>query len=180
MLKKFRIGDAAHPAFAEFWQIYQDSFPLHERRALEDQREVFQNDTYHLRGWEENGRMIGFLGWWTAPRFTFAEHYAIRPGLKSQGHGTRLFAEWLAEAPAPVILEIEPVVDDTTRRRLRFYQRLSFVENPWEHHQPPYHPGMAPVPLRLLSRPGAVSEETYRDFVRKQREEITPRAARNF
>ncbi|MDR2982143.1 MAG: GNAT family N-acetyltransferase [Puniceicoccales bacterium] len=151
MPKKIRIDSTTHPRFAEFWSIYEHSFPLCERRDLSHQKTIFQNQTYCLEAWLKDDQFIGFIGWWSHPHFAYVEHYAINPNLKSKGYGTRLLQDWMKTAPTPIVLEIEPLTDETTRRRFKFYQKLSFVKTPFQHQHPSYHPGLPPVDLNLLS-----------------------------
>jgi ribosomal protein S18 acetylase RimI-like enzyme len=174
MPKKIRIDSTTHPRFAEFWSIYEHSFPLCERRDLSRQETIFQNPTYRLEAWLEEDQLIGFIGWWSHPHFTYVEHYAINPNLKSKGHGTRLLKEWMAGTPTPIVLEIEPVTDETTRRRLNFYRKLSFVETSFPHRHPAYHRGLPPVDLDLLSHPKKIPEAIHRELLGKQKIEIMP------
>ena len=64
----------------------------------------------------------------------------------------------LAEKGKTVILEIDPPVDDISRRRREFYFRCGYRENPYAHVHPAYQAGNAGHELVLLSCPETISE----------------------
>ncbi len=171
-MNRITINSITHPLFEAFWELYEPAFPLCERRTKESYARVFTNPDFHLEMWVECGRIHGLIGWWECPGVRFAEHYAIHPDLHSSGYGSRFLKEWMAESATPVLLEIEPPVDEITNRRLNFYKRLGFHENNIYHLQPPYHAGMGPLHLEILSYPQVISGATYQAFVHKQRTEI--------
>ena len=72
----------------------------------------------------------------------------------------------------PLILGIEPPVDDLTSRRLRFYESLGFVTNKHPHFQPPYHPGDQFLQLNILTYPNQISEEQYAQFSQFQKNTV--------
>ncbi|KAA6335082.1 hypothetical protein EZS27_016643 [termite gut metagenome] len=160
--------------FSSFWTIYESSFPLSERRSLDDQIRIFSNETYFLEVWEENGKVVGFIGWWDCDDLRFVEHYAIHTDCRSNGYGSRFLSGWIAKSDIPVLLEIEPVVDEITQRRHHFYRKLGFKDNTITHYQPPYHKETAALNLWLMSYPQPVSVESYEKFRLKQQTEIMP------
>lgn len=173
-MKKIIINTTSHPFFPAFWEIYEPSFPLCERRSLEDQELIFSNETYHLEAWIEADRLYGFIGWWDCPGLRYVEHYAVHPEYRSSGYGSVFLSEWIKESDIPVLLEIEPVTDDISRRRQSFYKRLGLKENDIRHWHPPYHRGMDRVELWLMSYPDPIQKDTYNMFIQKQRTEIIP------
>ena len=64
----------------------------------------------------------------------------------------------------PVILEIDPPVDEISIRRQHFYERCGFAKNPFPHVHPPYRKGFRGHPLVVMSAPGALTQETYDRF----------------
>lgn len=176
MLEQIQITSPRHSLFPELWSVYQAVFPAEEKRRHADQLQIFSHPAYRLCACVDAAKeMVGFISWWEHPQFTFAEHLAISPQQQGTGLGSRIFREWISSATQPVILEIEPPVDESTTRRLRFYQKLGFVQNDHPHLQPPYHPGHAPLPLQILSFPQPVSCALYQTFADFLRAEIMPR-----
>lgn len=70
----------------------------------------------------------------------------------------------LAAEGKPVILEIDPPVDDLSHRRQGFYERAGYHANPYAHVHPPYHAANCGHALVVMSYPGALSADTYAAF----------------
>ena len=60
-----------------------------------------------------------------------------------------------------VILEIDPPKDEVSIRRKQFYERNSFIENPYFHIHPPYHKENQGHELLIMSSPIQITEEIY-------------------
>lgn len=141
---------------AAAWQLYESAFPRCERRSAASHRAavthetVFHADELRLR---DGGDFAGILYYWQWPEYSlcFVEHLAVQPELRGRGIGHAAL-ELLRGTADCVLLEIEPVVDEQTARRLSFYRSAGFEPLPYEHVQLPYHVGDAPVPMVLLSR----------------------------
>lgn len=136
-------------------QLYAESFPLCERRTAAHHRAIAaeESDFYPMELYGFSGVFIGILYYWYWPQhdLLFVEHLAIVPSFRGKGYGHAALRQ-LQQMQACIILEIEPVKDALTARRLAFYESAGFVRLPFEHVQLPYHVGGAPVPLELLSR----------------------------
>jgi ribosomal protein S18 acetylase RimI-like enzyme len=169
-----RIENEKDVFFHSFWEIYEPAFPFCERRSLDDQVRIFTNKTCFLEAWIENGVVLGFIGWWNCGDLRFVEHYAIHPACRSQGYGSLFLSGWINQNSLPVLLEIEPVTDDISRRRQQFYRKLGFKDNAIKHRQPPYHKGEKPLNMWLMSYPHEISTNCYERFYFKQQKEIMP------
>lgn len=173
-MKRIKIKSAQNKFFPEIWNIYEFSFPLCERRSLEDQIRIFELDYYHLEAWIENEKVLGLIGWWDLEESRYVEHYAINPEYRSEGYGSKFLKDWIDDNNKLVLLEIEPVEDEITQRRQNFYHRLGFIDSPIKHSHPPYHKGMDKVNLWLLTYPTSLDENIYLQFQQKQRKIIIP------
>lgn len=135
-------------------RLYAKSFPLCERRASAHHRAIAaaEPNFYPMELYQASGAFVGILYYWHWPQheLLFVEHLAIVPSFRGRGYGHAAL-RYLHQMNACIILEIEPVVDDVTARRLAFYESAGYVRLPFEHVQLPYHVGGAPVPLELLS-----------------------------
>lgn len=172
MLQAVRILNANSPQYPDFQKACAASFPLNERRSEAAQRAALRDPRYRLDAWLDDGRFIGFMGWWDFVSCRYIEHVAIAPESRSGGYGKSVLEQWLGSSTKPVLLEIEEPVDDLTRRRLGFYQRLGFTEVPGTHAQPNYQGG-GPEPLmQVLSWPGPVSEQQRLEFVELLHREV--------
>ena len=101
----------------------------------------------------EGDQFQGILLYWEGPGFRYVEHFAIAPELRGGGVGARALAELCGQG-IPVILEIDPPVDEISVRRQHFYERCGFSKNPFPHVHPPYRKGFQGHPLVVMVRPG--------------------------
>ena len=170
--KIHRIKNKEDPHFAEFWKIYSSSFPLSERRNPDQQTSIFKNQDYQLDVYLLDNHAIGFIAHWKAKEFVFIEHFAIASEVRNKGFGNAILKEFIEGNIVPVILEIEPPMDDLTRRRLKFYEYLGFIRNDHLHYQPPYHTSDQPLHLVILTYPNQIDEELYQQFNKFQKNTV--------
>lgn len=164
-MKFERIERADHPAFDQAFRLYEESFPIHEQRTREKQEAVLSNPDYHCQVILENGRFVGILLCWEAEEFCYVEHFAIDPRLRGEGWGSRVLEQW-QQRGRPLLLEIDPPVDEVSVRRKHFYEKLGFQANPWPHIHPPYRPGFSGHELVIMTYPGAWDQERCGRFQR--------------
>ena len=167
--KIHRIVNNEDPYYIPFWSIYNESFPLNERRTSEQQTATFNKPGYEVDIYLSGTDVIGFIASWEAKEFIFIEHFAVAREIRSKGMGSSILSPFILSKTKPVILEIDPPVDELTRRRLRFYSSLGFLINYYPHIQPSYRSGELPILLALLSWPDLISEEHYHQFSRFQK-----------
>ena len=167
-----RIENEHSPYFARFWATYEDSFPPSERRARAAQTALFERPEFRLDAWLEGSAFLGFMAWWDFGDYRYVEHVAVSPEARSGGNGGKILRTWMNKDPRPVYLEIEEPVDDVTRRRLGFYQRLGFLRSEHRHIQPPYQAGFDPAPMLVLSWPDMIAPEQYARLIRMLRTDV--------
>ncbi len=158
-----RITTPAAPDFEPLFQLYQNSFPIHEQRTREKQERILSHPAYSCWALEEGGAFTGLMGLWEGKDFLYVEHFAVRPGLRGQRLGSGAL-EQLAGRGRPLVLEIDPPEDEISRRRQSFYERCGFHPNPWTHVHPPYRAGYRGHPLVVMTRPEIWSRARYQDF----------------
>ncbi len=165
-MKAIRITSPEDSLFETAWSLYTGSFPLCEQRMERDQAKVLQDRRYHFTLFFENERFTGLIGYWEFEEYVYIEHYAIDPTLRGGGYGSRILGEFIREAGRPVILEIDPVEDELSMKRLRFYQRLGFASNPYEHRLPRYRSGEEhqEMFLHILTYPQPIETALYERF----------------
>ena len=158
--------DLTHPGDPRFdtaFQLYESSFPLHERRTRSAQAARLSHPEYRFTLVYEQAQFQGILLYWEGPGFRYVEHFAISPQLRGTGVGSRVLEKLLGQG-VPVILEIDPPVDEISIRRKGFYLRCGFVENPYPHIHPPYRARFSGHPLVVLSAPEQLTQEEYSRF----------------
>lgn len=136
-----------------FKSVYHDSFPLEERRDIENILYHLEHTSeYHLKIAQVNHRNIGFLVYWELEHITFGEYLAIDTKQRNGGYGRKIIDWFKKEAKHPILLEVELPHDSFSKRRIEFYKRLEFKL--WEdiaYNQPAYHKETSPVPMHIMT-----------------------------
>lgn len=162
-MELIRLQDPTDPRFREAMGHYAVGFPHHEQRRAPSQAAIMADGDYHFYLLQEDGQDVGALLCWQAPEFIYVEHFFVYPDCRGNGHGARALKE-LGKLGKTVILEIDPPVDEVSRRREGFYLRCGFHPNPYPHVHPPYHRGNEGHGLVILSAPRPISREEYDRF----------------
>lgn len=158
-----RIRTPNDKFYSEAMKIYGESFSIHEQRELESQISILQNDEYHFDVVVDEGKLIGAILYWEIGQFIYVEHFFIEPSMRNKHYGERILS---AMKGKPVILEIDPPVDEMAVHRRNFYLRCGFVENTYKHVHPPYHRDYAGHDLIVMSSPEVLTPEEYGRFNR--------------
>ncbi len=153
MLQQLRMIAESDAGFTEYWECYESSFPANERRPLCDHLEALRDERFHCCCYHDASGFAGLLHYWIFGKLIYVEHLAIPSSRRGDGLGSTILRQLMDSVSFPIILEIEPMVDDATKARWRFYKKLGFCLLRDEHWQPLYHSSDAPLQLRLLSYP---------------------------
>lgn len=147
------IRHSTHRYYTDFLTLYLNSFPEAERREvsqvaniLERDDSPFQIDAIRLRD-----RFVGFISHWKLSTYRYLEHFAIHPDMRSFGIGGRAMSSFIHQHTEPLLLEVEPMEDELTTRRVRFYESLGYVLRDTPYIQPAYREGGDTVPLLLMT-----------------------------
>ena len=157
-----RITSPSHPLYAEAMALYGISFPAHEQRETPSQTAILTHPDYHFTAILDGSAFVGDMLYWETPDFRYIEHFCILPALRSQRYGSRALS--MLPNDRPVILEIDPPVDEIAIRRKGFYERCGFTANPYPHVHPAYHKGVHGHDLLLMSRPDGLTDKQCRAF----------------
>lgn len=170
MIRSITITSASHHLYPIFRSVYSTSFPIFEQRTYEQQQDAFADNRYRLDAYTSaEGELIGFISYWTFPKYVYVEHFAISPQHRGMGKGTIILRQFIANVKATrrvVILEIDPPVDAVSISRQHFYERQGMTLNIFDHHHPPYRDGFNAHALRIMSSGGNASTEEYEIFSR--------------
>lgn len=155
--------DSPYYDFVE--RLLHGSFPSQERRPEAEQRAVTDREPrFHTLLIRVDDIPAGVLTYWDFGSFRYGEHFAIAGEQRNGGIGGKVFAQFIAMASTPVVLEVEPEGSNSmASRRIRFYRRLGLRLWNTPYLQPPYRKGGEPFPLSLMSTDGL---EEQRDFNR--------------
>lgn len=157
--------------FDEAIALYENSFLREERRDADELKRVLLNERYHFDFVLKGDALCAIAFYWELDGLIFLEHLAVKEDMRSLGIGSHVL-DLLKEKGKPIVLEIEPPVNDITERRYSFYKRAGFVMNPYYHIQAKYHVGDPDLELKILSYPKVLTEKTYTDFYKYMLREI--------
>lgn len=151
----------------EVWALYESSFPGKERRGAAGHAALAGDPSYRAKAAvDDAGDLLGLLFFWDNGDCLYIEHLAVNASMRGQNVGSRLLSGFLEANPGrKVVLEIDPPEDGISIRRLRFYERLGFVANPYRYIHPGFGSRSEAIPHRLvlMTYPG---EMTPGEFVR--------------
>ncbi len=154
----FRILDKKE--FTAVYQLMQLSFPPAEYRTYEEELALFERPYYRVLVVEENGTIQAFIAEWALSEVHYVEHFAVNPVTRGKGLGTKVMREYLKQAKASVIIEVEAEETLIASRRIAFYERLGFVQSNIKYIQPNLQKISKDVLLRIMYYPAKLSENT--------------------
>ncbi|EKT63929.1 GNAT family N-acetyltransferase [Providencia burhodogranariea] len=166
MLTVKRLTDKDVVEIDNINHLYDTAFPEYEKRSYQGRQSILCHDDYYLYYFSDNGVYVGFVGSWKIDDFFYVEHLAVSPELRGQGYGQKVL-KLFSEQVKNIILEIDPVIDEVSQKRLRFYQHCGFKQNEYKHTHPCYHPEYAPHHLEILSFPEQINHQAYLQFNEK-------------
>lgn len=148
--------------FEKVYEIMEYSFPKEEIREFDRQKSLLDKDGYNLLvRRDENGVIEGFISIWKFDGFWYGEHLAVSENSRNKSIGTKIIKECLKDCPGDFVLEVEPAVDEITKRRIGFYERLGFKFNEFEYMQPKMRETTQEIPLNIMSYPDFISKEEF-------------------
>jgi ribosomal protein S18 acetylase RimI-like enzyme len=159
-----KINNLDTPRRNKVWKLYEDSFPIAERRKEEDHLRAFADERFFpLSAWD-GGELVGLLFYWEWDSYRYLEHLAVSSNLRGQGYGSQLLRH-LRDSDHTAILEIDPLINELSVRRLQFYERAGFTLTPYRFVHLPYRLGVQPVELLIVSYPKMITKEQHKDFL---------------
>lgn len=147
------------------WKLYEDSFPIAERRKLQDHLRAYSdNQFFPLSAWE-GSQLIGLLFYWEWDSYRYLEYLAVNPDLRGHGFGSQIL-QHLRDSNHTIILEIDPLINELSVRRLQFYERAGFTLTPYRFMHLPYRLEAQPQELLILSYPNMITKGERNDFLK--------------
>lgn len=176
----YKLEKLVENDFPSVWKIMEESFPVDERRTMENQKKLFLEEKYELLGCKKEGKMLSFFAVWQFEDFLFIEHFAVDKEARNGGLGAVMLSNLQKMNNKKIILEVEPPADELTKRRVAFYERNGFCLNDYFYMQPAMDEDTKPIPLKIMSYPKelsrnefeAVREELYRSVYRQNENTI--------
>lgn len=157
--------------FDEIFKIMDESFPNNEMRTYEGQKNLLNNDKYHVSVENNNnGALVGFLAYWILKSCVFFEHLAVSKNFRGKGIGTKIIKnnlKNLKDIKKFIFLEVEPPDSEISKKRINFYKRLGFNLNKFYYEQPPLRKTEKSQHLLIMSYPTLIDEKTFIDYKRE-------------
>ena len=146
------------------WNLYESSFPKAERRKLKDHLRASEDSLFHPASiWEED-KFVGIVFYWEWDNYRYIEYLAVTPELHGYGYGSRIIKK-VRDSEHTIILEIDPLINELSVRRLQFYERAGFALTPYRFVHLPYRLDGEPQELLILSYPKMITKEQHTDFL---------------
>lgn len=158
------INSFDHPLYQKFINLYKVSFPIFEQRTEKQQDKAFKNNKYKLLAFSEGVNLIGFISYWEFADYLYIEHFAINTDIRRKGYGSKILGSFILSTNKIILLEIDPIIDEVSAARLRFYDKCGFHTNQYSHYHPPYHEEYPAHSLIILTTKRQITEEEYRMF----------------
>jgi len=168
-----QLDGSCHNTLEAVIQLYEQSFPEHERRDTANFITTLQHASLQFCSWHDaQGQVRALSSLWQHAQFAYLEYLAISPAQQGHGHGSAILKHILAQNPGkPLILDIDPPLDAHSRRRLAFYEKMHFEANEqFNFRHPPYRAGGQPFAMLVLCCPQRLEPELFAEFCRFHRD----------
>ncbi len=159
-----RIEQAESAKWDKVWNLYEESFPVAERRKLKDHLRASEDKRFHPLSIWDNNLLIGIIFYWEWDSYRYIEYLAVSPNLHGHGYGSQIIKK-IRDSEHTTILEIDPLINELTVRRLQFYERAGFTLTPYRFTHLPYRLDSTPQELLILSYPKMITKEQHNDFL---------------
>lgn len=153
--------------FEQVYRIMEASFPPDEHRPYEEQQKLMDNPNYQIYVAKEDDNFLeiqGFMAVWQFESLSFIEHFAVDSKYRNTGLGSRMLCEIREHLAGRICLEVELPDNDMAKRRIEFYHRNGLYYNEYPYIQPAISKGRNPIPLRIMTSGGVVSQGEYQEI----------------
>lgn len=152
--------------WSQMIELYEEAFPIEERRPTEEWKKmVVMNEFFSIFRIEFALQFVGFITIWNFSKFIYIEHFAVSDEFRNKGIGRDTLKLVIEKNVSPIVLEVEPPIDELTKRRIHFYSRLGLFLDTKPYWQPPYSPKMDGVSLLLMTSDPRFLSENKEDVV---------------
>lgn len=148
-------------SFDEAYTVLKDAFPAAELRQKDKVYDLFIKEELTIYGLKHRDEIVAVLLCWYFEDFLFLENFAVKEKYRGKGYGSKILKEIKSIYNGLIILEVEKPYDDTSKKRVRFYEKNEFKLNRFGYDQPPFVPCIEDIPLLIMSTPDHISEEEF-------------------
>ncbi|MFD0762072.1 GNAT family N-acetyltransferase [Lutibacter aestuarii] len=163
-MRQISLNTIDNTYFYSAWKLYEEAFPIYERRTLKAQTKLFGNHSYKFDLFVQDDVFIGFILWWNFKDFQYIDHFAVSKLLRNKGYGAKILQEFIKSNSKPTLLEVELPDSPLNKRRIKFYERLGFKLN-LHNYKVPSSIDNRKIDLLVMSYPEVISKEKLNQFV---------------
>ena len=87
-----RITNILHPMYCRALELYQISFPFHERREAFSQEKILSDNEYHFSLIYNKNTFVGLVLYWESEDFIYIEHLCILPEMRNKQYGRKVLS----------------------------------------------------------------------------------------
>ncbi|GHT17893.1 N-acetyltransferase [Bacteroidia bacterium] len=146
-------------------KLYESSFPADERRHFDDLEALAAAENeMHIKTEYLDGEVLSFIIYWEFKDFIYVEHFAVNEQFRGNGHGGRIFKNFLRNSKKTLVLEVEPPENVIASKRIEFYKRLGMFLLPFSYTQPPYSAEKSPVNMLIMSNKNIKSASEFEEI----------------
>ncbi|WP_291869223.1 GNAT family N-acetyltransferase [Maribacter sp.] len=164
---QIRLKNISDNYFHKAWKLYEDAFPLEERRSFNAQTHVMKKSNYHFNILMDENKFIGFLLWWDFETLKYIDHFATSTEQRNKGFGKLILEKFMESSDKTILLEVELPNSTINERRIKFYQRTGFKLNQHYYEIPPLIEDKKPLQLLLMSYPELLTIKDVKEFTDK-------------
>lgn len=151
MMNLIRITNPDDRNLNRLIALYEDAFPVEERRDIGQlKRMIKQKSDMYFNAIECDGELCGFFVYWDMKDFYYLEHLAVYPSMRNKKLGQKVLDYAANHLKGVRLLEVEPIRDEMTTRRVRYYQRNGYQVLDEEYIQPSYDGVRDSCPLWIM------------------------------
>ena len=158
-----RLTNSTDKYYAEAFSLYERNFQFSERRDTDEQRRVMMHKDYNYEVVLQNNEFCGIAFYWETENYIFLEHLCVLESKRNQRIGHAIL-EHLKSKGKIIYLEIEPIVDEITAKRKKFYESNGFFLNDHYHIQVKYHLEDDDLQLLIMTLGRTISKQEYDEF----------------
>jgi len=161
-----QLSSIKNKYFYDAWRLYEESFPIDERRELESQIRIMNHLNYNFEAIIIDTELIGLIAWWNFYDLRFLDHFAIKQLHRGKGIGTQVLETFKNLDTLPIILEVDIPDKLINQRRIEFYEKAGFNLNKYSYQQPPLRKEGKSVALLTMSYPEPFFKKDINHFIK--------------
>lgn len=176
-MERFDFRHKPNPKlFDSIFKLLADSFPADEYRPRATLIAMLDWHTFAMYVEHDGDNAKALMFSHDLGGMRFIENFCVLPEMRGAGYGGRMFDEFIKSEPTPVVFEVEPPVDELTRRRVNFYKRHGMLLDERKYIMPALGEGLSPMQLYLMSdKPLGDSFYSVRDAIYRVAYKVDPK-----